>query len=83
MLEKVKPLTNEYKRKLNLAVVGFILVILADKNITNANSTIIINNSPPVLITFITIFGFTETKYPVKNVTNKPINIHPNVLTII
>ena len=83
MLENVKPLTNEYSRKLILAVIGFIFVILADKNMTKANSTIIISINPVVLITFSNIFGFMEITYPVINVTKSPINIHPNVLAIV
>ena len=83
MLENVKPLTNEYSRKLILAVIGFIFVILADKNMTNANSIMTISIKPVVLITFNNMFGFIEITYPVKNVTKSPINIQPKVLAIV
>lgn len=83
ILENVNPLTNEYNKKLILAVIGFILVILADKKNTKANSTITININPVVLMTFNNIFGFIEIPYPVKNVTKSPINIQPNVLAIV
>ena len=57
MLENVKPLTNEYSKKLIFAVIGFILVILADKKITRASSSKTITMMPVELITLNNMFG--------------------------
>ena len=57
MLENVKPLTNEYSKKLIFAVIGFILVILADKKITRASSSKTITMMPVELITLNIMFG--------------------------
>lgn len=57
MLENVKPLTNEYSKKLIFAVIGFILVILADKKITRASSSKTITMIPVELITLNNMLG--------------------------
>lgn len=57
MLENVKPLTNEYSKKLIFAVIGFILVILADKKITRASSSKTITMMPVELITLNNMLG--------------------------
>ena len=57
MLENVKPLKNEYSKKLIFAVIGFILVILADKKITRASSSKTITMMPVELITLNNMLG--------------------------
>lgn len=82
MDEKVKPLTKEYSKKNIFAVTPFILAALADNTNTNMSSAISSTQCIPLENTFISIFSFIDTTYPVANVTIKPSVIHKNTFGI-
>ena len=60
--ENVRPVTNEYNKKHSLAIVGLILLILADKNITRPISSINVMIRPVLENKLIIMFGFIATK---------------------
>ncbi len=82
--EKVKPLTIQYNIYKALAVLLFIVAILALNAITNTNSTAnIIQYVPPEknLTANAKLFNkYCSKPKPTKNVTNSPIPSHKNTL---